>query len=320
MREEAKEIQASQTRVELVQEFLTRAGFELDISSSEIGFPARVKISTWRKYFPRGLYICVLLDNTLDQRTVRAISRDAKYYGIDHALVFINQQPDFSGTAEINILRWEHGSRHFVCLLIDEALILESIATHKEQLEFQKYVNKRLGHGFDPYSVVDPVSDAVSFFGRQRLTEELSDALRRGQRLGLFGIQKMGKSSVLQQLRKRIEFPVAYVYLKTNDSLNGIYKRILEDWTLNGRIKYPTDFKWVASQLSSDTITPSIFDDTTKNLLAYLNIMTGTTPMLGIFLDEIEHIVPEEGDEKALQLFIDLMDSPPRTIPGNAEH
>ena len=31
--------------------------------------------------------------------------------------------------------------------------------------------------------------------------------------------------------------------------------------------------------------------------------------MLSIFLDEIEHIVPEEGDEKKLQLYIDLMDS-----------
>jgi tetratricopeptide (TPR) repeat protein len=311
LREEGIEIQASQTRIELVQQFLTTAGFDLEIFPSEVGFLARVRTSTWRTYFPRGLYIRVLLDNPLDQLTVQAISHDAKNHGIDHALVIINQQPDFSGSAEINILRWEQGRRHFVCLPIDESLILESIATHKEQLDLQKYVSKRLGHGFDPYSVVDPVYGAVSFFGRQRLTEELSDALRRGQRLGLFGIQKMGKSSVLQQLQKGIEFPVAYVYLKTNDTLDRIYRRILTDWALNGRVKYPTDFKWAVPHLPPNTIAPSIFDDATKSLLAYLNTMTGVgvSPMLGIFLDEIEHIVPERGDEKTLQLYIDLMDS-----------
>ena len=308
LREEAIEIQTSRARVELVQQFLKAAGFDLETFSNGSGFLTRAKISTLKKYFPRGLYIRVLLDNTLDQSTVQAIFLNAKNHGVDHALVIINQQPDFSGSAEINILRWEQGLRHFVVLTIDESVILESIAAHKEELVLQKQIGKNLGREFDPYSVVDPVSDVVSFFGRQRLTEELSDDLRRGQRLGLFGIQKMGKSSVLQQLQRRIEFPVAYVYLNTNDTLDRIYRRILENWGLNGRVKYPRNFNWVVPQFSEGTITPSVFDGATKSLLDYLNTTT-SSPMLGIFLDEIEHIVPTEGDEKILKLYIDLMDS-----------
>src|SRR5205807_7715441 len=100
------------------------------------------------------------------------------------------------------------------------------------------------------YDVRDPVSGAVSFFRRQRLTEELLDALQSGQRMGLFGIQKMGKSSVLRELQKRATFPVAYVYLATGDDLARIYSRIIDDWVRNGRVKYP-DFNWTHPQ--SDT-------------------------------------------------------------------
>jgi tetratricopeptide (TPR) repeat protein len=294
-------------RVELVQMFLLEAGFRFDASSSDVGFMAFPKISVWKRQFHKGLYVRVFFDNALDQQAVQTIYRDAKKHRTEHALVIIDTQPELSAWGEIGILRGELGLRHFVCLPISESLVQEGVASHTEMRQLQKYIHERLGSGFDPYDVSDPVSGALGFFGRQRLTEELLDALRRGQRIGLFGIHKMGKSSVLQELQKRANFPVAYVYLQPHDSSLRIYKQIMANWAMNGRLKYP-NFAWQPPQLTSDP--QSDFDEATKHLLAYLSTLDEAPPLLGIFLDEIEHIVPYKvGDEKALELYVSVMNT-----------
>ncbi len=303
----AAEVQPLDTRIEFVQQFLTKAGFDFKPLGKEVGFLALAKTSVWQRRFPRGLYVRILLDSPLDQLTVRSIYQASRGHS-NHALVIINQQPELSGWGEINILHGEYGRRHFVCLPMDESVIQKGIASNSELFTLQHYIDGRLGKGFDPYDVRDPVSDAISFFGRQRLTEDLLEALQRGQRMGLFGIQKMGKSSVLQQLQKRAEFPIAYVYLTTDDELNRIYERIIDDWATNGRAKYP-NFKWTRPVSEEATSFRSGFDAAVKSLLSYLSTVTETSPLLGIFLDEIEHIVPSQDDEKTLQLYVSLMDT-----------
>jgi tetratricopeptide (TPR) repeat protein len=299
--------QPPDVRIEFVQQFLTNAGFDFRSLPNGVGFLAIARTPLWRLRFPRGVYVRVLFDSPLDQRTVQSIYRDSRQHS-DHALVIINQQPELSGWGEINILRGEPEPRRFICLPIDESLIRKGIASNDEPRTLKSYIDKHLGKGFDPYDMRDPVSGAVSFFGRQRLTEELLDALQSGQRVGLFGIHKMGKSSVLRELQKRAEFPVAYVYLETGDDLARIYSRVIDDWVRSGRVKCP-DFNWTRPQSVAGTVSQSSFNAVAKNILAYLNTMVGIQPLLGIFLDEIEHIVPAEGEEKTLQLYVSLMDS-----------
>src|SRR6266851_5512250 len=106
--------------------------------------------------------------------------------------------------------------------------------------------------------------------------------LRFGQRWGLFGIQKIGKSSVLQELQKRAEFPVAYVYIETGDDLSRIYDRIMDGWVVNGQMKYP-EFNWTKSP-TVGTVSQGDFHAAAKSLRTYLGTMADTQPLLGIFL------------------------------------
>jgi tetratricopeptide (TPR) repeat protein len=306
--EEITETQLSQTRIDSVRQFLTNAGFMLQTFPDEARFIAWMKKPIWKSWFHKGLYIQVLFDNRLDQRRVEAIAQDARRHKCDYALVIINRQPVTSGWAQINILRAEQGARRFVCLPIDEALIQKGIASKREHATLRYYLDHRLGGSFDPYDVDSPVSGVVSFFGRQRITEELMEDLRHGRRAGLFGIQKMGKSSVLKELQLHATFPVAYVYLTVGESLGRIYKRILEEWATSGRVKY-ANFTWTAPQFFKEEVSQSEFDAAAKSLLSYLETLDGVVPLLAIFLDEIEHIVPTEDDEKTLELYIHLMDS-----------
>lgn len=290
-----------------VERFLIKAGFDIKHFPNKQSFLALAGTTDWKQQFPKGLYMHIALDKPLDQSLVRSIYEVARDHQTDHALVIINQQLEASGWGEISILRGEQGQGHFVCLPIDIAVIQEAVASNNEQLMFQNYLMEHLGKGFDPYNVHDPVSDAISFFGRQRLTEDLLNALRRGQKIGLFGIQKMGKSSVLLQLQKRADFPVAYVYLGTDDELSRIYERIVDDWITNSRLKYP-NFQWTRPIAGETILSMSDFDMVAKSLLSHLNTLV-EKPLLGIFLDEIEHIVPSEGNQRQLSLYIGLMDT-----------
>ncbi len=132
------------TRIDFVQQFLTNAGFNLQPVPNEVGF-ALARKPFWKNWFHKGLYIRVLFDSQLDQRMVDSIVREAKQHRCDHALVIINQQPKSSGWAQVNILRGEQGSRRFICLPIDEALIQKGITTNAEFLILQHYIDDRLG-------------------------------------------------------------------------------------------------------------------------------------------------------------------------------
>lgn len=56
----------------------------------------------------------------------------------------------------------------------------------------------------DPYDESRPIVDPTWFYGRHDLLERLPVALRQGQHAGLFGLRKVGKTSLIHQLRVRL--------------------------------------------------------------------------------------------------------------------
>ena len=303
-----EDVRSLPLRIASVRQYLTEAGFNCSAQSNPLtrGFLVLARTSVWQERFPRGLYVRTLFDSSLDQENVGQIHLEAKAYS-DHALVVIDQQPKLSGWMAIGGYRTEEKDR-FVILPIDESLIKEGLALNKEYHYLNLYINKHLGKDFDPYDVRYPVADAVNFFGHESLTDEMVHALKLGQSLGLFGLQKIGKSSVLKRIQMKAEFPVAYVYLSKGDSLDGVYERILEGWSIDIRKKFP-NLQWYSPQILLKSNSKKIFDSSTKELLKLLVTVT-STPLLAIFFDEIENIVPyKDGDEVALQRYIKLMDS-----------
>lgn len=69
----------------------------------------------------------------------------------------------------------------------------------------------------DLYNSTLPVSGR-RFFGRERLLQELTDEVNRGQFLGIYGLRKMGKTSLIYQFRdeKLSNQAVAYVDLQAS--------------------------------------------------------------------------------------------------------
>ncbi|MFQ5650724.1 MAG: hypothetical protein ACE5IY_12345 [bacterium] len=55
----------------------------------------------------------------------------------------------------------------------------------------------------NPYDCPNPLQDPNRFFGRNELLDRLPAALRLGQHVGLFGLNKVGRSSLAHQIRHR---------------------------------------------------------------------------------------------------------------------
>jgi tetratricopeptide (TPR) repeat protein len=298
----------TQTSVASIQQFLEKAGFEVSLLTE--GFLVAPRHQSWKPWFSRSkVFVRMVFDRPLDPRTVRSIAGTARRYESKHALVIINQQPELAGWNEINILRGEEEGRRCICLTIDEALIQNSLAQHTELSDLLTYVQQSLGGGFDPYHEKNPVSGIISFFGRQRIIETLLDDLQVGHHSGIFGLHKMGKSSLMYELRRKAEFPIAYVYLHDSDDLSSVYRQILTSWEVNGHIKY-SDFAWTPPFTNRyEHVTHGLFAEAAKSLLDYLHDQSKLLPRAGIFLDEIGHFVPSAGDHEKMERYVLLMDA-----------
>jgi hypothetical protein len=56
----------------------------------------------------------------------------------------------------------------------------------------------------DHFNVTVPILDPTAFFGRESDIEEARKCLRAGQHLGIFGLRKAGKSSLLNQIQRLV--------------------------------------------------------------------------------------------------------------------
>jgi WD40 repeat protein len=57
----------------------------------------------------------------------------------------------------------------------------------------------------DPYDESRPIVDPTWFYGRHDYLDRLPSVLRQGQHVGLFGLRKMGKTSLITQIRQRMQ-------------------------------------------------------------------------------------------------------------------
>jgi hypothetical protein len=87
----------------------------------------------------------------------------------------------------------------------------------------------------DPYTIKTPINDPFWFYGRDKLTLQVPQRLSQGEHVGVFGLRKVGKTSLIQQIRQRfVQSPVAYIDCQgpANDAsafFNEIARQIMSD-------------------------------------------------------------------------------------------
>ncbi len=64
----------------------------------------------------------------------------------------------------------------------------------------------------DPYTESKPIHDPTWFYGRDKIMQRLPAILLQGQHIGILGLRKVGKTSLIKQIQQRfIETPTVYI-------------------------------------------------------------------------------------------------------------
>ena len=163
----------------------------------------------------------------------------------------------------------------------------------------------------DLYDSAHPVSGR-RFFGRERLLVQLGDAVRSGQFVGIYGLRKIGKTSLVYQLRDEQlrRDAVAYVDLQASIVLStrncealyweierALYRRLsMANRSVADLLSLGKEDRFSAQGGRSQA--RAIFAEDLRRLLdAIVADRAGGIRRVVILLDELEQILPVAGDQ-----------------------
>jgi len=135
----------------------------------------------------------------------------------------------------------------------------------------------------DLFDVSQPITSDLYFFGRSGLLVELQDGLRSGRNYGVFGLRKMGKTSLLFKLKRTLEQNDlgTFLYFDLQDA--ALYR--LAWWQLLDEIRRGITGPGTAFKASSGP------DEAARAFRSAVEARRGGLPIV-VALDEIEHIAP----------------------------
>lgn len=238
------------------------------------------------------------MERTLDMDEFQAL-RDAaqKTYGEDvrghTAVVVIDRPPEAGDLLQIFALRARNG---FTIIPLTHSLMQQARQSGHEMEALRKQAKLYTGHT-DLYSTSHAVTDILSFFGRSALLADLERRLTSGRSAVVFGMRKVGKSSLLGRLREECPWSVALIDLEgyAREELKHVYREALRSWHTALEAKFPDLAlpEWMDDLTAPDATTQAqAFRRTVMNLLDLLADHP-RRPGLLLFLDEIDGLLSQ---------------------------
>jgi tetratricopeptide (TPR) repeat protein len=179
---------------------------------------------------------------------------------------------------------------------LEARAIREAVVEARSHVHLERTLNQWLGHT-DIFETHNPVSNAATFFGRGQFINQLVLKITRRQNFGIFGLRKIGKTSLVYRLRELSrDHLVAYVDLQgvASRRTDEVYHRLLESLLRDLRVKHPA-VNVPPSRLVADTPSDEVATSFHSDVMAIRNAFESTNrqlPHVLLLLDEIELMVP----------------------------
>lgn len=204
-----------------------------------------------------------------------------------------------------------------ICFIpLSEKFLLENKPGVAElRSHFQEHLFRR-----DLFAIESPIRTDRYFFGREDLVIQFIDRIRTGQNSGIFGLRKIGKTSLIYAIKRNIDSKKLGSFVYYDCSNPGFYKSRWEDCLIillkeilvqaNLSEKFNANF-----DDSTNTSASQFFYDSIMEILEYV-----PENRLTIGLDEIEWISfktsPEDSWNKDFLPFWQIMRSIHQTSNG----
>ena len=193
---------------------------------------------------------------------------------------------------------------HFVLIPIPLAQVEQALPNQDECRGLLEVYCDRYLQRVDFFDDKNAISDTFSFFGRTEILQRLAEELLRYQGIGLFGLRKSGKTSVLLQLGFLLrQHPIVHIDLQRYGGSRygaALFNDILQLLsTLETEAKLPS-FEPFPLEKPAAELTGEFIQRVIDFASAIQQTKKYKLPIL-CFLDEVERILPtpEDSREKA---------------------
>ncbi|NEQ68024.1 MAG: HEAT repeat domain-containing protein [Symploca sp. SIO2D2] len=284
------------TSRELIAQFLERAGAKIK-SDDQTHLTIESITSSLSSYAPLPVLYTVNTPTDRDVIKLFNISKQLTTERTERAgLLLYRVSPDTTARIEIAKLRLRD---HFVLIPIPLALVEKVLPDKNDCIGLlEEYVGRYIQRA-DFFDDKNAISDTFSFFGRTELLHRLGEELVRYQGIGLFGLRKSGKTSVLFQLGFLLrEYPVIHIDLQRYGGcrygaalFNDILQRL---YTLESEVTLPRFEPFL-----QDKPAVELTVEFTRRVSVLSHTLQKTKYKLPIlcFLDEVERIIPTSEDQ-----------------------
>jgi len=177
-------------------------------------------------------------------------------------------------------------SRSFILLsTCFSGLVLTSILSYFLVRYIQAYLKRE--RKFNPYIVGEPVLDEKMFFGRDRCLEQVADALSGGS-IAIHGVRRIGKTSLLHHLEKKLERPYFPVYIDLEGIPENEFFKHLMRTIANSCKEYLEDLSQLRIHQDENRYPPPYFGMDLRQVVRNLKTQYDENTILILLLDEID--------------------------------
>jgi hypothetical protein len=164
--------------------------------------------------------------------------------------------------------------------------------------ELESVLNEHLSERPDLYDFSLPVY-YENFFGRLQIIDELTEYLNESQPIGIFALNKMGKTSLIRNFAERLkEYAVAIIDLQSlQPDISVVYTQVIKSLLQNIEIKWGFPEKGKLKLIREDTKSSNPLEAFNHDIkILYESLLTYTlSPRFVLFIDEIDRLIP--GDD-----------------------
>jgi hypothetical protein len=174
--------------------------------------------------------------------------------------------------------------------------ILEANARGEERKNLQSVLDAFVGRD-DPFFYSNPVSVPGDFYGRKDMVAALVRDLDRGQSVGLFGMRKIGKTSLVQHILRTRTGPTIYIDCQGLTHPVTILRRLPHELHLS-LTKLMPKVQWpkFSSFDEEETVDLEVLADAASRYLRDLHglyaAQSNSAGKITVILDEVDRVVP----------------------------
>jgi len=280
-----------------VRVFFQKAGFSISEEVNAIQFSVSSDNPALKRY--GEIPVKILHHSKPTPELIREFYSDCSSGGVaENGLGFITVPPqlDTAVTMQIFVHRAESGFTivPFTIYAIEQAL-------YEDRCLKTVFDTIKLWKGeADLFGLSTPIRDPLWFIGREKVMDEIQEYIQSLQFVGIWGVRKVGKTSLLYQFMSKLENDVhAYVDLQAvSPNVGALFSKVLDGFERDIKLKFP-DIELPRLEKTFKETSDGIVSEFTDAIVKLRDRVEDEreNAKFILFIDEVDRLFPNESGD-----------------------